>query len=260
VSHLFLDRCIESDYIYVMSKRYLYSRTFTYDQCVEIWDAHQCGESIRKLAQKYSSSRNAIKTIVSRPDPRKISVDVPVCQYCGGTLSLYGKKFCSRKCMGNYFRENYSSLYRTRMKLQNPMKDSSIRDRVSKTLREGYKSGRIKKTFGRNHPRWIGNRPFCKACRDHLYEPWTKKVLERDDYTCQICGVKGYLHVHHVRPFRVILSEIISQNDICLDDIIIGSHIYDDLIQKVIDSHCLDDGITVCPSCHSNIDNYYRRE
>jgi 5-methylcytosine-specific restriction endonuclease McrA len=36
------------------------------------------------------------------------------------------------------------------------------------------------------------------------YKLWHKKVLERDNYTCQICGRKmHHLHVHHIKPFAL---------------------------------------------------------
>ena len=34
---------------------------------------------------------------------------------------------------------------------------------------------------------------------------WRKAVLERDNYTCQICGASGpdvELHAHHIQPFK----------------------------------------------------------
>lgn len=34
------------------------------------------------------------------------------------------------------------------------------------------------------------------------YQQWRKSVFERDDYTCQLCGIKGtYLHADHIKRF-----------------------------------------------------------
>lgn len=33
------------------------------------------------------------------------------------------------------------------------------------------------------------------------YNIWRKKCLKRDDYTCQICGTKENLCVHHIKPY-----------------------------------------------------------
>lgn len=38
------------------------------------------------------------------------------------------------------------------------------------------------------------------------------KVLKRDRYRCQICGKSNNLHVHHIKPFKDILQEILMEN------------------------------------------------
>lgn len=39
-----------------------------------------------------------------------------------------------------------------------------------------------------------------RTCKE--YQKWRKAVLERDNYTCQMCGSKEKLHVHHIRSFK----------------------------------------------------------
>lgn len=58
---------------------------------------------------------------------------------------------------------------------------------------------------------------------DPLVRRWKKKVLDRDDYTCQHCGSREKLVVHHI------------------------SHWSDDPVNRIN----VDNGITLCPSCHS---------
>jgi 5-methylcytosine-specific restriction endonuclease McrA len=66
-----------------------------------------------------------------------------------------------------------------------------------------------------------GQRHCCKACvgisqrkgnrhsaamirRSEGMKAWRKKVFERDEYTCRICGqVGGRLNAHHIIPFSV---------------------------------------------------------
>jgi len=71
------------------------------------------------------------------------------------------------------------------------------------------------------------------------YNTWRITILDRDNYTCQICKRKsGVLHVHHIKPFAVY-------KELRLD---------------------LDNGITLCKDCHlskmhnrltSNVDKLY---
>lgn len=58
-----------------------------------------------------------------------------------------------------------------------------------------------------------------------LYEHWKNEVLKRDENTCQMCGSKENIIVHHIVPWRV-----------CKDD--------DDLRYDV------DNGVCLCGKCH----------
>ena len=54
-----------------------------------------------------------------------------------------------------------------------------------------------------NNPSWKGGiTPFNKIERKRFRDTVLNKVLERDDYTCQICGERGgKLQVDHIQPW-----------------------------------------------------------
>jgi len=72
------------------------------------------------------------------------------------------------------------------------------------------------------------------------YNEWRKKVIRRDEYTCQKCGKKIFLglHAHHEKSIYAILFE----NKITT---------YQDALnfKPLWDS---DNGISLCKNCHSN--------
>ena len=64
------------------------------------------------------------------------------------------------------------------------------------------------------------------------YKEWRTKVFERDNHTCQMCGVKGhYITAHHIKSWTF----------------------YPKLQYEITN------GQTLCESCHSLTDNYRGR-
>lgn len=76
---------------------------------------------------------------------------------------------------------------------------------------------------GPDHPRWNPDRASVIRRRsDPEYAAWRTAVYQRDNYTCQDCGTRGYLHAHHI--------EFWSQN-----------------IERRYD---VTNGVTLCVPCH----------
>lgn len=86
---------------------------------------------------------------------------------------------------------------------------------------------------------WKGGiTPVCNLIRKSAqYKEWRKAVFERDNYTCQVCNIKGrYLNVNHKKQF----SDILKDNSIkTLEDALICQELWN-----------LDNGATVCIDCH----------
>src|SRR3990167_8835359 len=72
------------------------------------------------------------------------------------------------------------------------------------------------KLEGDKHPRWKGGKTL---------RFWTRKIKERDDFTCQKCGLKDA---------RIVQADHVK-----------SKKLYPELISE------LENGITLCPNCHS---------
>jgi hypothetical protein len=106
----------------------------------------------------------------------------------------------------------------------------------------------LKSRGGEQHPWWNGGVTILYQMVAHmLYPTWKRPILERDKFTCQHCGSHRNLEVHHLRRFVEIRdSVIIANQNLSVDS-------YNDRVELsklIISEHRLDDGITLCRSCH----------
>lgn len=84
---------------------------------------------------------------------------------------------------------------------------------------------------GEKHPMWKGgvSKNYKTGYYSLEYKQWRKSVFERDNYTCQDCGITNvYLTAHHIKSF---------------------TH-YPELRFE------LSNGQTLCEECHKQTDNY----
>jgi len=101
-------------------------------------------------------------------------------------------------------------------------------------------------TAGDKNHNWRGGiTPATMRIRNsNKMRKWSKSILVRDNYTCQICGeVGGKLHADHIVPFGFILSQLKGEN----------------LYSESMDSNVLwklDIGRALCVKCHKNTDTY----
>ena len=105
---------------------------------------------------------------------------------------------------------------------RNPQYGKHISDETKKKISQ--------KNVGEGHWNWRGGMAPWRCClyQSSVYKNWRKAVFERDDYTCQMCNVRGGdLQAHHIRQ----VSE--HRNDLAVYDV--------------------DNGITLCKKCHQSI-------
>ncbi len=145
----------------------------------------------------------------------------------------------------------------TKMKLNNPMHNVDTVSKMKTTMNRRIEEGIIEYKKGNEHHLWRGNRDFNNTCRTQLYPVWTKKVLERDNFTCTMCQTKNNLQVHHIKPLRSILAEVKKENSINSFSCI-SSGDWQPLIDEVTQRHKIEEGITVCSACHAIVDDKYK--
>lgn len=90
--------------------------------------------------------------------------------------------------------------------------------------------------------------PLHTAIRKSFkYRQWRSDVYQRDNYTCQFCGVIGgvVLNADHIKPFYNILKE----NKI-------GSLDEADMCEELWN---INNGRTLCLDCHKTTESYCRR-
>jgi 5-methylcytosine-specific restriction endonuclease McrA len=100
------------------------------------------------------------------------------------------------------------------------------------------------KMMGVNHRLWKGGyNPLPDRIRRlYEYRQWRSDVFTRDDWTCQICGHKGYVQVDHIKSFRTLLIEYKIQS---IEEALKCSEIWD-----------INNGRTLCAPCHKKTDTY----
>lgn len=159
------------------------------------------------------------------PMPYRNSLNV---RSCNGVKSKR-TRFCSVKC---------SSYWRCH--IDNPAKKIEVRKKISASAKlRGFGTAyskesiekRRKSISGDKHWNWQGGKTSENKKRRNSYETkqWRKAVFERDDYTCQMCGIRGaYLEADHIKPWC-------THPDLRYD---------------------LDNGRTLCSQCHRKTDTY----
>ena len=113
----------------------------------------------------------------------------------------------------------------------------------------GDSEAKIGLMSGNKHPNWQGG--ICELdlrLRTYTKVNLNKKVLKRDYYKCQLCGSKKILHIHHIKPFNEVVSEICNEHK-NLDVVKDINKLYDIIINdgRFTDLNNL---ITYCKNCH----------
>ena len=157
---------------------------------------------------------------------RKACPDCCKCEQCGKQMPNGTDRFCGISCAGKW---RYQHDDKVRQVILNGR--ISIEARHKRGISTGnYWRGRPRYNLrGDKNPNWRGG--TYKTSRHVLmgrveYKNWRLAVFTRDDYTCQICGVRGgVLNADHILP-------LYTNPELVLD---------------------VDNGRTVCVGCHKTL-------
>jgi len=101
---------------------------------------------------------------------------------------------------------------------------------------------------GENNAMWKNGVSTLRQVVDRfLRYIWREPILKRDKRQCRLCGSMEFPEVHHILPFVVIRDKVIAENPtIDIAD-------YEErvkLAHLIAERHVLENGITLCQSCH----------
>lgn len=155
-----------------------------------------------------------------------------------------------------YVRKETSAEMSERMKINNPVFNPDTREKIKATIKQRIATGELVYNRGTTHHLWQGNRDFVNSCRRDLYPAWTFHILEKDKFKCTKCGGSDNLQVHHLKPLRDFVTEVKEKHGIDTFSNMAAEE-YQPYVTEVIEAHTLDDGITLCPKCHCEIDEHF---
>jgi hypothetical protein len=154
----------------------------------------------------------------------------------------------------------YSNLY------FDGLTDKEIANRTNSGL-SAVQSWRWRRKLSPNHPvnmtgrnedgtfkpkRVKGSRDVYTHSRDGL-KKWKYNILNRDSFTCQLCGSENNLEVHHNKEkFLSILDRFLPERELEKG---LSWEEKKIISNKIIEYHYTNNvsGITLCSNCHKNI-------
>jgi len=195
----------------------------------------------------------------------EVTKKCPICGKIFKSWKCHNKKYCSQMCYWKDDKKPSNAKGKkwkdaSRKKLSLSTKGRTV---WNKGIRGKYKcSEETKKKISKAHTgskkpwamksgkenhNWKGGvTKIDKLCRGMMeYKQWRTDIFKRDSWTCQTCGCRGYVTVHHIKSF----SKIIKENNII------------DIKQakKCEELWNLNNGVTLCEECHKLTDNYAGR-
>ena len=172
-------------------------------------------------------------------------------------------KYCSCECYAESLKGNHiSSKTEFKKGKSSWLKNKHIQTNTGRThFKKGFnpinKGKKMPQTSGENHWNWQGGKTeLTHLIRQLLeYTNWRHEIFQRDNYTCQECGIKNgqgktvYLEVHHKKEFSILFLEFLQEyNQFSpIDD-------KETLVRLAMNWKPfwnIDNGKTLCEECHN---------
>lgn len=170
-----------------------------------------------------------------------------ICVICGKSFEAWASRnrsCCSRKCAsalnGRKSKpslqrpDSFRTVYCEQCSTPYTVHVSQITLRHSRFCSRACQSKWVSENrVGVNHPNYIGGARYRDRGRNWSMQ--RKLTLQRDDYTCQVCGLRRQdspkltIHVHHITPYREFNGDYLEANR-------------------------LSNLITLCHSCHVQVE------
>lgn len=216
----------------------------------EIINLYISGLSPNEIAKRFSVSRTCVNKILKEMNVKRRTKQEAQFNHNKKDIpnKLFDENWLHTEHIGNRrsVKDMATELNIDPGTLRRQMKRLGIKTRTNSESKLGL-------MVGNRHPNWQdGKSKLSELLREWFKTNLSRKVAERDNYTCLLCGkTHTVLHIHHIKKFKDIVNEIISE----YPEYTITSN-KSELYYKVIYDvrfRELTNLITLCKECHKKI-------
>ena len=121
----------------------------------------------------------------------------------------------------------------------------NVKKKMSDTHKRIGSGKRLRHERGEMAANWRGGLTPLKSLirKCFQYRQWRSDVFTRDDFTCQICGIRGgRIIADHIKAFSLILAE---NNIKTFENVLNCEELWN-----------INNGRTLCQNCHKETENY----
>jgi hypothetical protein len=200
-----------------------------------------CGCGVLVAGKWKHGHHNRVNNISKRPDIRKKRSDKLKEQHANGERPPIWNKGLTK--------EDPRIKAGSEKALKSRANNETWRENAAKALRRN----RITQ-HGENHWNWKGGTSDIVCMLrgySQFYKLWKKPILKRDNFTCQHCGQKGNLNVHHDKITMADIIKIFVPED--RKKLTFEQKV--EIRQSVIDFHTQNNvsGVSLCELCHKTV-------